>query len=474
MTVKRGVSTLTTVTAAGDGTFTAPVTLLAGVNTFTATATDVAGNLSATSTTFVVTLDNVAPAAPSIAKISNDTGASSSDRITNQAAQTLTGSAEASSTVTIRRGDSTIGSGSAGGDGAWAIEVALVEGGNPLAAVATDAAGNSSVASTELVITLDTTMPQPALTSISADTGSSDSDRITKVADQTLSGTAEPGSVITVVLGRSPVATTTAGGDGTFSVAVTLVEGRNTYAAISEDVAGNSATSPLLDVVLDTTVDAPTWTAISDDTGLSNNDQVTNQAAQTVTGSAEPGSRVVVGQNGASAGSVTANDAGQFSIDVTLVDGTNTFVARTTDLAGNTSPNSAAFDVHLDATAPEGQIVSPPDGWSGNFAQFRNLCGGRGDYSICGTAIDQASGYVSGVGQLGLDLTLTGSPSTCLNESGNFTEAACSAPLAVTLEQNWARDTQSGGPPKGDYTARLTTTDVAGNVSTHIVRFTIR
>ena len=67
--------------AAGPGAYTTAV-LANGSHSLTATATDVAGNVSSASATLAVTVDTVAPVAPTIASFSTDSGVVG-DHITN-------------------------------------------------------------------------------------------------------------------------------------------------------------------------------------------------------------------------------------------------------------------------------------------------------------------------------------------------------------------------------------------------------
>ena len=82
------------------------------------------------------------------------------DGITNDNTLTLTGTAEADSTVKVYDGATLLGSAVASGTGAWSYTTAaLANGGHSLTATATDAAGNTGVASTALAVTIDTTAP---------------------------------------------------------------------------------------------------------------------------------------------------------------------------------------------------------------------------------------------------------------------------------------------------------------------------
>ena len=130
----------TTTNSAGVWTFTTP-TLAQGVQAFTATD-PVAGNTSAV---FDVTVDTVAPPAPVI----------SSDAV-SASAVTLTGTGEASSTVTVFNGTTQLGTATVNGSGAWSFPTgSLANGHYSFTAIDTDAAGNVSAASSPLNVTVN-------------------------------------------------------------------------------------------------------------------------------------------------------------------------------------------------------------------------------------------------------------------------------------------------------------------------------
>ena len=135
-------------TAAAPGAITTAA-LANGAHSLTATATDAAGNTSAAlDARSRVTIDTAAPAAPAIASFSTDSGAVG-DGITNDNTLTLTGTAEANSTVKVYDGATLLGTATANGSGAWSYTTAaLADGAHSLTATATDAAGNTSAAST--------------------------------------------------------------------------------------------------------------------------------------------------------------------------------------------------------------------------------------------------------------------------------------------------------------------------------------
>ena len=92
----------------------------------------------------------------------------------------------------------------ANGSGAWSYTTAaLANGAHSLTATATDAAGNTGVASAALAVTIDTTAPvAPSITSFSPDSGTV-GDGITNANVLTLTGTAEANATVKVFDGAT-------------------------------------------------------------------------------------------------------------------------------------------------------------------------------------------------------------------------------------------------------------------------------
>lgn len=149
-------------TVAVGGAWSITTSVLAdGDRSLVATATDAAGNESLASGALVVRIDTTAPDAPSVPDlvVSSDSGASDSDDVTNDATPTLVGAAEADAIVRLLDGAVEVGATVAVGGG-WSITTSvLADGVHSLAATATDAAGNESVASGALAVRIDTVAP---------------------------------------------------------------------------------------------------------------------------------------------------------------------------------------------------------------------------------------------------------------------------------------------------------------------------
>jgi Ca2+-binding RTX toxin-like protein len=167
-----GATQIGTTTANGSGTWSYTTgTLTNATHNLTARATDAAGNTSAASTVLSVTVDRIAPSAPTIASFSSDTG-TVGDRITSDNTLTLAGTAAANSTVNVYDGGALLGTVAANGSGAWNYSTGpLVDAIHNFTARATDAAGNTSVASSILAITVDSDGSGPAPTPTTGTSG---------------------------------------------------------------------------------------------------------------------------------------------------------------------------------------------------------------------------------------------------------------------------------------------------------------
>ncbi|MEH2523530.1 MULTISPECIES: Ig-like domain-containing protein [unclassified Bradyrhizobium] len=99
--------------------------------------------------------DTTAPAAPKIAAFTPDTGAVG-DKITTASVLTLSGTAEAGSTVKLFDGSTQIGTAKANASGTWSVATSnLATGSHNFTAKATDTAGNTSSASSLLSVKVD-------------------------------------------------------------------------------------------------------------------------------------------------------------------------------------------------------------------------------------------------------------------------------------------------------------------------------
>ncbi len=357
LTIKDGTTVLGTTTAntAGAWQFTPTIALTDGIHNITATAVDVAGNMSVASAPLAIKIDTqvTTPASVKVA-IASDTGSSNADGITSQTKPVLTGTAEAFTLVTIKDGTTVLGTTTADATGAWQFTPtnALTEGMHSITTTAVDVAGNTSGASTPLVVKIDTQIAAPAGMKVAptSDTGSSSTDGITNLTKPVLSGTAEALAVVTVKDGTTVLGATTANSTGAWQFTPTnmLTEGIHNITATAVDVAGNmSVVSAPLTVTIDTQVAAPVGMKV---VNASNGSGIINQAKPTLTGTAEALAVVTIKDGTAVLGTAVANALGvwQFTPTNALTDGVYSLTATAVDVAGNISVASMPLTVIVD------------------------------------------------------------------------------------------------------------------------------
>ncbi|OEK00317.1 hypothetical protein BFP97_01770 [Roseivirga sp. 4D4] len=232
----------------------------------TANATDAAGNISATSSALSVTVDTAAPDAPVVSTITDDTGANGTDQNTNDATLSFSGTAEANATIEVFIDGTSIGTTTADGAGQWIFNhegTTLADAVYSVTAKATDAAGNTSVESSALSVTVDTVAPAAPTVDLDAafDTGASDSDDLTNATTLKFNGTAEANADVEVFINDVSFGVTAADvvGAWTLTTSPLTLTGEISVKAIATDQVGNTgAASQVLTVTIDTEVTSPT------------------------------------------------------------------------------------------------------------------------------------------------------------------------------------------------------------------------
>ena len=162
-----GTTLLGTATANSSGAWSfATAALTNGTHSFSATDT-VSGTTSAASNTLSVKVDTHVPAVTQ--SLANDTGISSTDKITSNDMLTGTGDVNAVVHFTVD-GIAVVGTATANPSGVWAFTpTGLADGSHTIVASETDVAGTTGTAS--LTFTLDTTALAPTITLFSPDSG---------------------------------------------------------------------------------------------------------------------------------------------------------------------------------------------------------------------------------------------------------------------------------------------------------------
>ncbi|MBG6815950.1 hypothetical protein CJU01_06735 [Pseudomonas aeruginosa] len=304
----------TTVVVGPGGSFEVPLNPpLTNGETVTVIVTDPAGNNSTP-----VTAE--APDFPDAPQVNASNGS------------VLSGTAEAGVTIVITDGNGNpIGQTSADANGNWSFTPgSQLPDGTVVNVVARDAAGNSSPATS---ITVDGVAPNAPV--VEPSNGSE------------LSGTAEPGSSVTLTDGNgNPIGQTTADANGnwSFTPSTPLPDG-TVVNVVARDAAGNS--SPPASVTVDAV--APATPTVDPSNGT------------TLSGTAEPGSSVTLTDgNGNPIGQVTADGSGNWSFTpgIPLPDGTVVnVVARSPS-----NVDSAPAVITVDGVAPAAPVIDPSNG----------------------------------------------------------------------------------------------------------------
>ncbi len=321
-----------------------------GAKTISATATDAAGNVSA-ATTRAITIDTVAPIAPTINAVARD-------NIVNAAevGSAIGGMAEAGSTIRLTLGANvrTLGTNASG---AWTYALstadiaAMGQGVKTISVTATDAAGNATT--TTRAITIDTVAPTVTITDDVAGTANLAKGQVTYTF--AFSKAVNDFTANDVVV--------TGGSKGMFTAIsnklYTLVVNPNIHASsvtvgvaagVATDTAGNSNTAAIRSVQA-VDLDAPTL-GITDNVSGTASGPVTYTFAFTEAVSGFSAADVVV--TGGLKGAFTARSASLYTLVVNptaslMSVGVAAGVAQ--DLAGNSNLSAAASQQEVAVTA---------------------------------------------------------------------------------------------------------------------------
>ncbi|EKY3926770.1 TPA: Ig-like domain-containing protein [Enterobacter hormaechei] len=463
-----GGATWTDVSVSGlSWTYVDGRTLADGDYNYQLRVIDDAGNISATNSQ-VVTIDTVAPDASktiAIDSISDDTGLSSSDFITNDTSLTLHGSLGA----TLADGEYA----QISIDGGVTWQNVIVTGnswyyvdGRTLGnqtydyyVRVVDAAGNVG-ASAHQQVTVDTVAPDAAITvtvdNITVDTGFDNNDFLTSSTSYTLNGTlgAELGAgeyvQVSMDGGTTWVYATVSGTRWSYNDTRTLADGDYRYQVRVVDQAGNVGATTTQDVTVDT--QAPqygiTIDSISEDTGQSGSDFITMDTSLTINGSLGSAlasdERVQISLDGGNTwiDTTVTNQRWSYTDTRDLADGDYTYQVRIIDQAGNVGSTSSQV-VTVDTTPPDtvGTVVSYTDGEGER----------TGTYGAS-VATDDTSPLING--------TLNRAP-----EDGEIVQLYRDGILLgqVTMNGSASWSYQDNGLLDGNHTYILRVTDKAGN-----------
>ncbi|WP_282268610.1 Ig-like domain-containing protein [Stenotrophomonas sp. PS02298] len=351
--------------ANGDWSFTPNPPLLNGGHDFTVTAQDKGGNESDASAVFAVVVDTLAPDAPVIETVYDDTGSRtgnmSEGETTDDVHPTVSGKAEANSTVVIKDRGTEIGRVVADMNGKWVFEPAeaLAGGEHELSAEAIDAAGNSSPPSNEFRFSVDNATPTtPKITNIRDDvgvyTGVLLNGGSTDDAMPMINGNGKAGDTIEIRMDGLPLGSALVGENNRWSFTPTapVTDGVHVFTSVAVSAGGaESEISNSYQIRVDTvSPDAPVIESVHDNAGVWTGDLVngktTDDRTPTFAGKAEAKSTILVFDRGKEVGFTTVDENGNWKYaPEPLAYGEHSFTFISFDVAGNLSDASKAWTV---------------------------------------------------------------------------------------------------------------------------------
>ncbi len=313
---------------------------------FRVRATDIDDGLTSDEAFYTWTVDLTPPAAPSIVVPTNGTW-------TNDNTPAISGTSEPNIQVLVFDGGTQLGATSADPSGDWTFtpSSSLVDNTYSIRARTRDAAGNNSVFSTIRMLNIDTVAPAaPTITAPSEG-------ELTNANDLVFGGSTEAHSTVSLEVDGSPFDDATAGASTNWSLdpVAAPVDGAHTVAAFATDRAGNVGPTTIA-VNFDLESVAPSPPTI--DLPIDGAEQ--NTSLVEFSGTAEADGAVKLFRDGSEFAEVSADPSGNWQASESLLDGSFSVTATTTDAHGNESDESSAVDLKVDTIAPTTTITSSP------------------------------------------------------------------------------------------------------------------
>ena len=320
------------VTAASDGNFSIALsdTLQAG-ETAKVIVEDKAGNKSEAQSV-EMGKDTLRPDQPKIE--------------VNKAGTELVGTAEANSTIKILDANSqVIATTTVDANGQFKITLSpALSDSNQATMIVVDAAGNQSI---PLNVTAGTDNTAPVAPTATINTDGTE-----------VSGNAEIGAKITIKNSAgNTLGTVTVGDDGRYTVKLSsAITDNNVVQVTATDAAGNSSKSTQVIGTKDTIApSAPTLTTVYDDRETTKltikQGESTQDSTPSFEGKGEANATITIYKNGVAVATVKADTSGKwlYTPESDLAAGKYSYSFTQTDLAGNTSAKSSAFDFTVEA-----------------------------------------------------------------------------------------------------------------------------
>ncbi|WAB90455.1 Ig-like domain-containing protein [Pseudomonas citronellolis] len=364
----------------GQWEFTPEQPLEEGDHSISVVVTDPAGNASEPSESLDFSVDSSVPAMViDHLELQDDfgpvVGAIANGSSTDDATPTVVGHVEGEAAwVEIYDGETLLGTALVDGDGNWSFQAPELESGeHSISARPVSAIGQEGETSDSIGFTLvgdETPLPQlPVIDEILDDQGTftgllNDGD-LTDDASLSLKGSAEAGKLVLLYVNGKLAASVVADEQGNWTAELPLAgDGEQVITAKAQDDAGRHSdeTAPV-SITLDATApDKPEQVGADDNEGVVQGPitqhGATNDNTPEFSGQAEPGSTVIISDNGMPLGSVVADAQGNWSYtpEPPLADGSHSITVQAQDAAGNLSEPSDALEFSVWSEAPQVSI----------------------------------------------------------------------------------------------------------------------
>ncbi|MBF0160366.1 MAG: hypothetical protein HQL58_12680 [Magnetococcales bacterium] len=484
----------TTVTS-DDGSWSIELARLEpGSYPLTAIQTDVAGNVSVASASVKLKIveDTVAPAAPTELDLAaaDDSLLSNSDDITSYTSGlTITGRGESGSTLRLFEDLNNNGLLEPGEaltttlvvNKGWSADITLpVVGSHNIRAIQTDAAGNTSGASSGLLLTIQAANRIPTVGAISR-VGDQDSPLPFAASHFSSQFTDSDGDAMVMIKITSLPSTGTLTLNGKAVAVGQQIVTKDLDALLFTPVAGWSGSTSFqwqgfdntdwssTAALVTLTINAPSLpeapTALTllaaDDSGLSASDRITNKTSLTLSGSGRPGATLTLFDGGSNKGTLTIGNSGSWNLVVGgLSDGNHAFTATQTTKNG-TSPASAVLNVKVDTSKPELTFTKPA------LSTVNQLLTISGSSSDLGSGVTQVELQIQDVSTGRYMAYKNG----VWNDRGQSSDWKAAEPVSAGNWQSWNLDTGNIWAPGDSYQLTVKARDTAGNDSSSTTTF---
>ena len=369
---------------------------------FSVVATDVAGNVTTLVGPYGVTVNTTAPAAPALSDASVVNGYVNATN--DSTAQALAGTASAGDKINVYLNGAAppVFNTTADGSGNWSVTLGrLVDGSYSYTATATDSAASVSALSAPYSFTVDTSTTESAIADRAVTTGTDGQSYINAANFNgdatTLTGMAEAGDTVSVMINGGAGQAATVAADGSWSLTLTGLADSESVSAVATatDPAGNTATSVPFAFTVDTTPPAlPTVSNLADFLNASYDVGFTVTAGAAVTVDVN-GSLLSPAQLSADFARTTGFVVDNYTAQPDDFVGTETIVvsATLTDAAGNISAPGTLTLKPMDTTPPATPTVTLPLSYVGTGATGHWKIGGAAEAGSTVTVSDGSTNW---------------------------------------------------------------------------------